>query len=103
MRSLRERGREEGCRRREVQHLKIKKQNNNKKNQQPTQKSGDETKAREIAGKCEDMEAKWRSVLRKMTHELCQMLLVGLERRGLGFDIGFTRGQGIGDLVSSNC
>lgn len=46
--------------------FKDKKQNNNKKNQQPTRKNGDETKARKRAGKCEEMEAMRRSVLRKM-------------------------------------
>lgn len=43
-----------------------------------------------------------RGVLRKMRYELCPMLLAGLERCGLGFDIGFTSGDVIGDLVNSS-
>lgn len=38
-----------------------------------------ETKAREVSGRNEDLEAK-RSVLRVRKYELCQMLLVGQER-----------------------
>lgn len=62
-----------------------------------------ETKAREVGGKCEDLEAKWRSVSRKRKYELCEMLVVVQERWGLGLDIGFGNGEVIDDLVKQFC
>lgn len=61
-----------------------------------------ETKAREVGGKCEDLEAKW-SVSRKRKYELCEMLVVVQERWGLGLDIGFGSGEVIDDLVKQFC
>lgn len=46
-----------------------------------------------VAGKCEDLGAKWRSVSRRRKCELCQMLLVGQERCGLWLDTGFSNGE----------
>lgn len=57
-----------------------------------------ETKARDISGKCEDLEGERRSVSRKRKYELCQMLLMGQERSGLGLDIRFSVGEVTGDL-----